>query len=219
MFKNNQNTIITIVKIVVLVFAVASLFIIINNHLTTKQEAESTNNALNNVRQINQTNKNYKASMVQHQFDNEEPDLNSSERNGSKKLVQGFKLAYNNCGTPQQFNANQEKIKNLLGNSLASPVLAEVKPTTNQAIKNHSISQKIDNIDIGYGQFNAQNKILPMHILIKYQTVPFVNGSGDTKELKKQPHTYYSVFDVYYKTQEAASKQFELVFHDGTTVA
>lgn len=199
-----------IIRFIIFACVIVTLVFVLIWHHEDNNYTDATNyyttEANRNVRSI----KHYTNSYVIRNFDKTEPNIDSAESSSARRIYQAINLAYGHCQTQSRFNANQNHIKQLLGNNLSNYVLHNVKPTTSGNYSGvQSPSQKIYSTRVGYGKFDTVSKSFPINVVICYKTPKYTKGLTGHKS-----YVHYSAYQLNYRPKNSYATQFSVQHYD-----
>lgn len=209
--RTNKEILFVIICILFVVFAFGFMW---HEHEDTVQYENMIRSNQMATKRNNYKTANYSKANVIDQYDKTEPNLNNAVSSAQKRLSQGLNLAYNHSQTVDLYNHNGGEIQSLLGDSVSKVALDQVKPQQNKAFKQtESYANKMMGMKIGFGRFDPVAKDIPINVIVEYKTPPYV-GEYEKGSDKKEPHYFYSTFQIEYTPQATADSQFQLVHAD-----
>lgn len=206
-----------IVSVIVLIFCLLTIW---QNHKSTKQSQIETAQNIRQTRIEKNRIKQDTPAKIQERYDVSQPNLKTAESNINKRINSGLKLAYNGgCDTPNQYNKNIKTISRLLGNNVCSSIIGQIKPKSIHGFKHQtSMAKHLIQLKLGYGAYDPNGKVLPIYLLVEYQTPAYAKYlEGGHYSKKKYKHNLYSTFELNYSPQNAQGKQLSVVHNDNGT--
>lgn len=117
----------------------------------------------------------------------------------TKRLTQGFKLAYAQTHNTADYKKLKSTLPDLLGQSLTKKVLALDKPVVSEAGEFPNFD-KLNDLQVSYGLYDIKTQTIKVMVYVDYSNPKTFLQSGDTNTQKLEQKAYYT-FDYNFGKQ------------------
>lgn len=111
--------------------------------------------------------------------------VEESLRNFETSITEGFVMAYNEVKSEEDYEALKEDLPGLLGESVSDRILELDKPIVNQTGQAQVFYDRLDNLKIGFGEYDSDSNSVEGVIIADFSTKITQSSTSENQSFLK----------------------------------